>query len=291
MLRRDVEPTFVGTAATLLHRRSAIPERARLHQWITEEDGVVIGYAGAELPWDTSQEGVGEFHVVVAPLARRRGVGGALYDRAIGHLRSAGARTAGSWAQPDGIGFLERRGHERRRSSRQSALDLREADLTQLPSLEEEKAREGFEVVPLGDVFDRPQDLYQLDVATSADEPSDYPIDAMAYDEWLRTTYEHPGIDRDLSRVVLAGRPLVAWALIGTDGAGRGVNNFTGTRPEYRGRGLGRLVKLAAAQAAREAGVEVLYTGNDATNAPMLAINERMGYRPIAKLHYLVRTL
>jgi hypothetical protein len=34
-----------------------------------------------------------------------------------------------------------------------------------------------------------------------------------------------------------------------------------------------------------------MFTGNDQSNAPMLAVNDRIGYRPVAELHYLVRTL
>ena len=143
----------------------------------------------------------------------------------------------------------------------------------------------------LRELVDRPRDLYELDVVTSRDEPSDHPLDSMGYDEWLQTEFDHPSIDRDGSRVVAAGDRLVAWALIGTDGEGRAVNSFTGTHPDYRGRGLARLAKLAVAAWARDRGVRVIFTGNDDSNAPMLAINNRLGYRPVAELHYLVGTL
>ena len=71
-------------------------------------------------------------------------------------------------------------------------------------------------------------------------------IDAID-DEWLRTTYAHPGLSHDGSRVVVASELLVSWSLIGVDGQGRAMNEFTGTRPEYRGRGLARLAKVAVA--------------------------------------------
>ena len=89
----------------------------------------------------------------------------------------------------------------------------------------------------------------------------------------------------------MAGDRLVGWALISVDGHGRAVNEFTGTRPEFRARGLARLAKLAVATWARDSGVEVIYTGNDATNEPMLAINRRMGYAPAGGFEYLVRML
>ena len=290
-LLREVEPTYVGTVTTRLHGRRSLPPRAHLGEWVAEEGGRIVGFASASLSWETSEPGVGEFRLSVVPSARRRGIGSALYERVSAHLRAVDARTAGSWAQPEGVPFLERRGHEHRRSSRQSALDLRTADLSHLRTLEEQKASEGFRVVAFREVVGRPRDLYELDVVTVRDEPSDYPIDAIDYDEWLRTLFEHPSIDRDGSRVVAAGDRLVAWALIGTDGEGRAVNSFTGTHPDFRGRGLARLGKLAVAAWARDQGVRVIFTGNDESNAPMLAINERMGYCPVAQVHYLVRTL
>ena len=290
-LLREVNPTFVVTPQTLVHRRRALPPRARRADWVADEDGRIVATASAEMPWETS-EPVGDFRVYVAVDARGRGLGRDLYERAMEHVREAGAERAGSWApSEEGVAFLERRGFERRRSSWKSALDLASADLAELPALEEQKAREGFRLVALREVLDRPRDLYELDVAASADEPSDYALDSMGYEDWLRTTYEHPGIDRDGSRVVLAGGRLAAWALIGSDGDGRAVNDFTATHPDFRGRGLARLAKLSATAWAREAGARVVYTGNDATNAPMLAINRRLGYERVAELHYLVRAL
>jgi GNAT superfamily N-acetyltransferase len=289
-LLREVDPTTVTTVTALLHRHRSTPPKAQRKAWIAERDGRVVAHASAQLAWDTSEPDVGELGIRVAPPARGRGLGGELYERAVTQLQAAGARTAGSWAQPEGVAFLERRGHERRRSASKWALDLGQADLSELGPLAEQKAREGFRLVALRDVLDRPRDLFDLDVATSRDEPSDYPIDAIDYDNWLRTTYEHPGLDRDGSCVVVDGDRLVAWALISTDGDGRAVNEFTATRRELRGRGLARLAKLAVSAWARDNGVDVVFTGNDATNEPMLAINRRLGYRPAGEVHYLVRT-
>jgi hypothetical protein len=41
------------------------------------------------------------------------------------------------------------------------------------------------------------------------------------------------------------------------------------------------LVKLASARWAAGAGIEHLLTENDSENAAMLALNERLGYRPL----------
>ena len=64
---------------------------------------------------------------------------------------------------------------------------------------------------------------------------------------------------------------------------------FTGTGREYRGRGLALAVKLASTRWAREHGITQIVTTNDETNAPMLAINRRLGYEPAGRrVEYLI---
>jgi RimJ/RimL family protein N-acetyltransferase len=54
------------------------------------------------------------------------------------------------------------------------------------------------------------------------------------------------------------------------------------TLPEFRGRGLAKLVKAAALHRAAEAGVHGAYTANYDGNTPMIAVNEWLGYHRIA---------
>ena len=58
---------------------------------------------------------------------------------------------------------------------------------------------------------------------------------------------------------------------------------FTGARAAYRGRGHALAAKLASIEWAASNGVTKMVTYNDATNAPMLAINRRLGYRPAGR--------
>ena len=79
--------------------------------------------------------------------------------------------------------------------------------------------------------------------------------------------------------VLVGGEAVTATMLITERASGRGENNGTGTLPEHRGRGLALLAKQASLVRAAELGCTTVYTRNDAINAPMLAINRRLGYR------------
>lgn len=70
-------------------------------------------------------------------------------------------------------------------------------------------------------------------------------------------------------------------------------NELTATHPRARGRGLALPLKLHAIRRAREAGLTVMRTNNHSSNAPMLAVNRRLGFQPRPgryELHLPLRT-
>jgi GNAT superfamily N-acetyltransferase len=65
--------------------------------------------------------------------------------------------------------------------------------------------------------------------------------------------------------------------------SGRAHNNLTGTLRPYRGRGLATVLKSHSLHRAAALGATIAVTDNDETNAPMLAVNAKLGYRPFAR--------
>lgn len=55
---------------------------------------------------------------------------------------------------------------------------------------------------------------------------------------------------------------------------------MTGVRRDRRGRGLAYAVKLDSLRQARELGLDTMLTANDLENAPMLAVNRKLGFEP-----------
>ena len=118
----------------------------------------------------------------------------------------------------------------------------------------------------------------------TADMPSTEPFDGMAYEEWEEHVLRHPLYVPEGSFVALVDGDAAAVSLIVSEPETRRASNmFTGTRRAYRGRGLALAVKLASFRWAAENGVTAMLTYNDATNAPMLAVNARLGYVPIGR--------
>ena len=72
---------------------------------------------------------------------------------------------------------------------------------------------------------------------------------------------------------------------------GYAYNAFTGVAPEYRGRGLAQALKLLAIRQAVADGARYIRTDNDSRNAPMLAINRKLGYQPLPGVYILTRRI
>jgi GNAT superfamily N-acetyltransferase len=292
LLRNALETPWVVTRGDVLHWLGT-PDRARRANWVAGEGSEIIGWAQAELRWEVSDEGVGEFWAAVARDHRGRGIGSLLFDAGWDHLADIGARVVQSWSEADdGKRFLEQRGFREVRQERISAVDPRTVDTFRLAELEAAKRDEGFRLAPLREVRDRPRELFTVYMAGEADMPGVFTEDNIAFEEWERETLAMPSLDPDGSFVVLEGDRPVAIALLEVDREGkRATNEMTATLPDFRRRGLARLAKLASIRWAADFGISSILTSNDRENPAMLALNGDLGYRPTVTRGVFIREL
>ncbi|MFG3598705.1 GNAT family N-acetyltransferase [Micromonospora chersina] len=281
-LRGVVHPYLVRGVESTRRMIAQPPPGEDWAAWVAEADGQVVGWVSAYRNIQTSAAGVGEISTLhVHPAHRLRGVGTALLDAALAHLRLLGAKRLLTSSQPGSLPFARRHGFTPSRELRYSALDLRPA-----PPMPEPPP--GVRLVPAADVD--PREVHRVDAESSLDEPGDVPTDALGYDTWHHEVWDNLGLDRDASTLAEVDGRLVAVSLVKRDGH-RMWSDFTGTVPEHRGRGLARLAKQAALHRAAASGVRTAYTSNDEANAPMLAVNARLGYRPVASQWSCLRDL
>ena len=283
-LLHELEPEHPAqTAEGLVHWIESQPERARLRSWVAEEGGDLVGWAAACFHWSSSAERVAWLWAGVREDGRGRGIGGSLFRLAEAYLASEGARKLETHAREGTPGetFARARGFVRTRSEVYSALEPEAADVSELAPLAAAKAREGFRLLPLRALAERPREIHVLYAATSLDIPADDPEDDIPYEDFERELLESPDLEWGGSHVVLAGERPVALAFLTVNRSLRlAENEMTGTLREFRGRGLARLAKLATIRWAQENGIREIWTGNDAENVAMRALNESLGYRP-----------
>jgi GNAT superfamily N-acetyltransferase len=283
LLAEDVNPHAL-TAVGVRHWLASQPARAHARSWVAVADERVVGWGRACLQWSTSAADVAELWAFVGPTYRRRGLGAELYEAAVAHLESVGARSVESWASAEEGGrFLLARKFEPMRTQRMLRLELAGVDISGFAPLLAAAEAQGYSLVPLAAVADRTRELHALDAAATADVPATHAEDDFRYDDWLADTLGHPQLTREGSFVVLVGDEAVAYALLHVDpGSNLAANEMTGTRADQRRRGLARLAKLATIAWARENGFDAILTSNDGENVAMGRLNESLGYRPAA---------
>jgi GNAT superfamily N-acetyltransferase len=282
-LVRAVMPGWVVTEEGLRHRHRSTPERAGRRDWVAEEGASVVGWGTATRNIVTERDDVAEVRVMVSGPYRGRGLGEGLLERVEEHARRLGARRLRATG-PDEDGarrFAEAHGYGVTARETISRLDLGSVDLSQLRRHAAALRGEGFAVAPFATFADRPELIHAVDEEASLDEPNDQPVTDLRLDDWIARNWEDPDLSRDGSFAVTHDGAPVAIAELVVDARGRRARNgFTGTRRAYRNRGLARLAKLAVIDWAVREGLSSLVTQNDETNAPMLAVNARLGYRP-----------
>lgn len=261
-----------------------------------DENGQAIGY------WDVDRETwmkPGHFFikVIVAPEARGHGLGTQMYGDALQIARERNATHLESTvreADQTSFRFAEKRGFQVERHLFESTLDLTDFDEHRFDDLMARLHAEGFHFFSLaeaGPTDENKHKLYEVNRAAAMDDPGNtgtfpdfYAFSKNVFDaSWFRADTQIIATYRDH----WAG--LAAIGIYPADN--HAYNAFTGILREYRGRGLAQALKFQTIQLARSEGVRYVRTNNDSKNAPMLAVNRKLGYKPEAGYYRLLCAL
>jgi GNAT superfamily N-acetyltransferase len=175
--------------------------------------------------------------------------------------------------------WAERRGFHGTYRTIRSRLDLAGFDAAAHRSVIDRVEAAGFRV----EVPDDRDRLYELYTRLLADVPEENaPL--------ARHVVERQLDEADAVALVLSrGGTWAAEAVVRPMGRDGAWNAFTGVLPQYRGRGLARAIKVAAALEVARLGRRWIGTTNHGVNAPMLAVNRALGYRPVSTSLFLER--
>ncbi|WP_328539588.1 GNAT family N-acetyltransferase [Streptomyces sp. NBC_00344] len=286
--RRAALPYMVTTAEQVAFDLATAHPDKRYRLLVAEEDGEIIGTAEAGIAYDAGRPGQGFCNPYVRPGRWGRGAGSLLLQTAEGHLAGYGATAVYAWVldEPANRTFAERRGYRASRAAHFLRLGMAGATLPPRQALPR-----GVELRTAADFAGDPRPLFEADAETTADEPGDIGAVFSDYEDWLTHTWRNPGLDRELTSVAVVDGRVAAFSAARTDGLARYSSGMTGTRREFRGRGLAKLVKNDSLHRAAAAGYTEAYTGNDTGNGPMLAINQWFGYEICATEVRYVREL
>jgi GNAT superfamily N-acetyltransferase len=272
-VRASVVTDAIITADGMRTWLADLPEAAGALLLAAEIDGQLVGWCNGWRNMFGSDQDAGLLDVVVLPDHQRRGIGARLATRGLEHLAGIGIQTvrAGSTDGPAEVAFAARFGFVEVHASSTSAVDPRAIEPLPVP--------EGVTLKSFGEIED-PRPLYELDLEVSRDIPGDEDFDSMSLEQWSSRFWHSVFADDEVSLAAYVDGELAALTMLRLDRPShRAQNNLTGTRRAHRGRGLAQLLKTHSLHRAAQAGAVIAFTNNDETNAAMLAVNHRLGYR------------
>ncbi len=261
-VRRRVHP---DEAAVTMEQMRALQAPERL--WLlAERDGELAG-SGVAAPSDT---GGGFVAPRVLPEHRRHGVGSAVLERLLMHVRSSGFDSAAAHAaDPAAIAFALRHGFV---ESDREVEQVRAVGAT-------EPAPPPYDGVAFSSVADD-STLLERAYAVASQGYADLALASggitVPLDEWLRDEATLPGG----SFAALDGDRVVGYAglLSWNDDDTRAEHGLTAVDREWRRRGLATALKRRQLAWAAANGIRELVTWTQTGNEGMRRVNEQLGY-------------
>ena len=263
--------------------------------------GEIVGYSDADHePW--MQDGRFIILVIIATQYRQQGFGSQLYDNTLQWVQAQGATWLDTEAREDcdaGLAFAEKRGFTKHHRLFESRIDLPTFDDIAYEGLIKSLQAKGFRFFSLaeaGDTLEMRRKLYEVNKTCSFDDPSSsgYFIDFENFNNMFNTaSWFRPegqilaSVQTDEGKEKVVGLSAVGYF----DHTNSMYNMFTGVDRAYRGQKLAQALKLLSVRFAKAYGADYILTHNDSQNAPMLAINRKLGYVRQVGVYRMVKKL
>ena len=226
--------------------------------------------------------------IYVDPIYQGRGIGSEIYDSLSNRLETLNTEVVWASNKEDYTRegeFYEHRGFREKSHAWESRLDLATFDPSKFQNYITRVTEDGISFTTLeeqkgkGEAFLRP--LHELVQLIQADMPREASFTPLAIDQWQALSLNSPRILPAGYIIAKQGSEFVGMSnVLKNDQEPRILSqDDTGVRRDYRGRGIAVALKVKVGEFAKRNGYEMIKTWNDSNNAPMLAVNNKLGFK------------
>ena len=264
--------------SNLVHKRST---------FVDSETGVIVGFGTIAQVVDMFHPKKFMISITVDPAYQSRGVGAKIYNALSKQLADLDAIVVWTMTKEDltrQTEFFQHRGFVGKNRAWESRLDLSTFDSSKY---QDYLARAGEDGISFSTLAQERKDdaflhqLHEFVQLINEDMPREAPFTPLSYDAWRAFSYDSPKIIPEgywMAR--MDGRLAGISVVTKNEKDPRALSqDDTGVRREYRNRGIATMLKLKLIEWAKDNGFHSIKTWNDAKNAPMLAVNTRLGFK------------
>lgn len=267
-------------------------DRSKFHfkrySCITKESPEPVGFAQCQhVPWMYHPKKLW-FDIWVDPKHQKKGVGSVLYERLSQDFKELGTVT--SWTgvredMPYPIQFATNRGFHEKMRAWESRLNPAAVNLSAFQKYVDKASQHRIHFATLASEMQNDPESYRklhaLVQAVSEDIPRPEQFTPVSFEQWSAFEMKSPNLVPQGYMIAKDGDNYVGMSTVWKaqkDPKGL-YQGLTGVIREYRGRGIAVALKLKVIEFARNNKYEKLKTWNDSTNAPMLGINVKLGFK------------
>ncbi len=253
-----------------------------------ERSGKIVGFGTlAHLPWMFNPHRYSG-NILVDKAFENQGAGQFLYENLMKRLADLNASEVWAFAKEDmqvSLTFLSKRGLIERFRTWESRLDPRTVNISKFSNYTEKASKAGVEISSLAMELKTDPDchrkLHELSQTLMSDVPMPEPYTPISYEQWLSFDMKDPGLLPEAYAIAKDGARYVGLSTVRRlDKEPRGLSQLlTGVRREYRGKGVAFAMKRKVIEWAQRNGYDLIKTDNATTNAEMLGINVKLGFK------------
>ncbi len=290
-INNTIYPDEPVTVAQSEHWERTYPaDNPRFRRVAETAAGQLVGYGECQRPfWSSLKTDTCTIYVAVDPDWQRRGIGQTLYAAVAPFAKAQGAVRLRTDCREDSAGtirFLEKAGFTQIGIRFESSLDLRTFDETPFLATLTRFAGAGYTVTTLAEARqddpDADQHLYEVFAESIVDVP--FPGEERAdpsYKNFRDNVLDAPNTDPNAIFIARLGSRMAGMTSLELLPNAIGITGMTGVLRQHRGWGVALAVKLASFRYLKAHGYTETRAHNDTANPPILALNAKLGYRPL----------
>jgi GNAT superfamily N-acetyltransferase len=256
-------------------------------RWIVLRDGTPIGYARhSHAPWEQLEKRYGRLGFELLPAERTDAQLATLLELMEERSRASGAKIFATYAREDDqwlLTWLTAHGYREERKGKAWILDLvqHRERLAAMTAESRSKMRERGITVHTIDRDADPEKfhkIHEMSEEAASDVPTTIPHVPQSFEIFMKW-FDAPSVRLDRMWIAREGDDIVGISVLAYPPTRGNVwTDWTGTARKVRSRGVARALKLETVTQAIALGVASVRTENDGENAPILHLNEQMGY-------------